>query len=220
MDRILENLVEAEAGALVDNSVAGADLMNDPDDMNEVMNVLTSFDDYADAVNDANNHANAKGIEESFTTVQEMAKVVDKATLADEKVLELSYRQEEMQRKFHALSRRINKLRCLSLGTHITEELTSLHDYCGKVAPPLPPPPTVAPPPPPTFATPRMPTINLGNLRPPLNMPEGVVLPSVPPPPPPASVSLPTQPLAPLASTGGPSTSSSATSFHLPNETK
>jgi len=205
MDRILEKLVEAEAGAVVENPNAGGDLNLTPDDMNDVMKVLTGFDDYADAVNE--DHATSKGIEESFTTVQEMAKVVDKATLADEKVLELSYRQEEMHRKFQVLSRRINKLRCLSLGTHITEELTTLHDYCGKAAPPLPPP-TVAPPPP-TFATPRMPTINLGNLRPPLNMPEGVVLPSVPPPPP--SVSLPTQPLAPLSTTNSPSTS-----FHLP----
>jgi len=119
MDRILEKLVEAEAGTVVENSGAGADLNLTPDDMNDVMKVLTGFDDYADAVNE--DHATSKGIEESFTTVQEMAKVVDKATLADEKVLELSYRQEEMQRKFNALSRRINKLRCLSLGTHITE---------------------------------------------------------------------------------------------------
>ena len=63
----------------------------------------------------------------------------------------------------------------------VTEEMSSLHDYCSKVAPPVPPANI--------FATPKMPNINLGNLRPPLNMPEGVVLPSVPQPP----SNLPTQ---------------------------
>ncbi len=191
MDRILENLVEGDAGAVVENPGAGADINLISEDMNDVMKVLTGFDDYADAVSEAGDHASSKGIEDSFTTVQEIAKVVDKATLANEKVLELSHRQEELERRFLDLSRRINKLRCLSLGTHVTEELSSLHDYCRNVAPPLPPPNLPSMP----FSAPKMPNINLGALRPPLNMPEGVVLPSVPQPPPP--LSLPTQPLAP-----------------------
>lgn len=188
MDRILEKLVEDEAGAVVENpGGAGSDInLTSDDDMNDVMKVLTGFDDYADAVSD---DANDKGIEDSFTSVQEMSKVVDRATLANEKVLECKLKQEELERRFLDLSRRLNRLRCLSLGSHVTDELSSLHDYCSKVAPP----PMPFAPPPPTFAAPKMPNINLGTLRPPLNMPEGVVLPSVPPPPPP---SLPTHPLA------------------------
>ena len=198
MDRILEKLVEAEAGAVVENPGAGGDHSLNTDDvsMNDVMKVLTGFEDFADAVGEAEDHQ-AKGIDEQFTNVQDMAKVVDKAALADEKVLDLNHRQIELEKRFHDLSRRLNKLRCLCLGTHVTEELRSLHEYSEKAAPPLPLPPMTAPPPPPTgpppptFAAPRMPNLNIGQLRPPL--PDGVVLPSVPASP----VPLPTQPLAP-----------------------
>ena len=184
MDRILEKLVEAE-----DSGPANpADLNLTSDDMNDVMKVLTGFDDYAEAVEEAEASA-GKSIEDSFTSVQDMAKVVDKATLANERVLELTSRQEDLERTFHNLTKRINKLRCLQLGHHISDEISNLRNYCEKVVPPLPPPASSMPPtvPPANF---RMP--NLSNLRPPLNMPDGVVLPSVPPPP---SVALPTQPL-------------------------
>merc|ERR1712045_689442 len=71
------------------------------------------------------------------------------------------------------------------MGTHITDELNNFRDYCDKVAPPLPPQP------PPTLP-PKLPNnFNLGSLKP-LNMPDGVVLPSVPHQSP---VQLPTQPL-------------------------
>ena len=80
MERILEKLVEAE-----DSGPANAADLNDlsSDDMNDVMKVLTGFDDYAEAVEEAEASA-GKSIEDSFTSVQDMAKVVDKATLANE----------------------------------------------------------------------------------------------------------------------------------------
>ena len=97
MDRILEKLVEAEGGeAVVENPGAGGgDLNLTSDDMNDVMKVLTGFDDYADAVDDGGDHGESKAIEESFTSVQDMAKVVDKVSLANERFLELNHRQEE-----------------------------------------------------------------------------------------------------------------------------
>ena len=56
MDRILEKLVEADGESVVggvENQAGGAaDLNLTSDDMNDVMKVLTSFEDYADAVSD------------------------------------------------------------------------------------------------------------------------------------------------------------------------
>ena len=187
MERILEKLVEAE-----DSGPANAADLNDlsSDDMNDVMKVLTGFDDYAEAVEEAEASA-GKSIEDSFTSVQDMAKVVDKATLANERVLELTSRQEDLERTFHSLTKRINKLRCLHLGHHISDEISTLRDYCEKIVPPLPPPtmpPSASSTTPstsvPSAANFRMP--NLSHLRPPLNMPEGMI---------PPSVQLPTQPL-------------------------
>lgn len=194
MEKILEKLVgSAPDEPSVEASGGATDLNLTSDDMNDVMKVLTGFDDYAEAVNASENGSAAKVMEETFTSVQDMAKVVDKATLANEKFLELNQHQGELERRYQALSRRINKLRCLTLGTHITEELASLRDFCDKAAPPLPP----APPPPTLSLTtppPKLPNFNLGSLKP-LNMPDGVVLPSVPHQSP---VSLPTQPIFPL----------------------
>ena len=188
MERILEKLVEAEDSG----SAATAD-PNDfsPDDMNDVMKVLTGFDDYAEAVGEAEASA-GKSIEDSFTHVQDMAKVVDKATLANERVLELTSRHEDLERTFHNLTKRINKLRCLHLGHHISDEISTLRDYCEKIVPPLPPPPPT-PSSTSTSSTSAVPSANfrmpnLSHLRPPLSMPEGMVLP-------PPSVPLPTQPL-------------------------
>ena len=182
MERILEKLVEAE-----DSGSANAADLNDlsSDDMNDVMKVLTGFDDYAEAVEEAEASA-GKSIEDSFTSVQDMAKVVDKATLANERVLELTSRQEDLERTFHSLTKRINKLRCLHLGHHISDEISTLRDYCEKIVPPLPPPtPSTTPSTSvPSAANFRMP--NLSHLRPPLNMPEVMI---------PSSVQLPTQPL-------------------------
>lgn len=77
------------------------------------------------------------------------------------------------------------------MGTHITDELNNFRDYCDKVAPPLPPP---QPPAAPVLPPPKLPNnFNLGSLKP-LNMPDGVVLPSVPHGQSPV-VQLPTQPL-------------------------
>merc|ERR1719266_1925442 len=139
----------------------------------------------------AGENGSTKELEETFTSVQDMAKVVDKATLANEKFLDLNQHQGDLERRYHALSRRINKLRCLAMGTHITDELNNFRDYCDKVAPPLPPP---QPPAAPVLPPPKLPNnFNLGSLKP-LNMPDGVVLPSVPHGQSPV-VQLPTQPL-------------------------
>ena len=205
MERILERLV----GSATEDSVEGEeegtgdDLNMSNDDMNDVMKVLTGFDDYAEAVSASENGSGVpKEMEvDGFTSVQDMAKVVDKATLANEKFLELSHHQVTLDQRYQAISRRLNRLRCLTLGTHISEELSNLRNYCEKVAPPLPPP--LPPPAPPSLAgltasgPPKMPNFNLGNLKP-LNMPDGVVLPNVPHQSP---VQLPTQPVFPLPQT-------------------
>ena len=90
MEKILEKLVgSAPDEPSVEASGGATDLNLTSDDMNDVMKVLTGFDDYAEAVNASENGSAAKVIEETFTSVQDMAKVVDKATLANEKFLEL-----------------------------------------------------------------------------------------------------------------------------------
>lgn len=192
MERILEKLVgsASDETSVEASGRHNADLDLTENDMNDVMKVLTGMDDYNEAMN-AGENGSTKELEETFTSVQDMAKVVDKATLANEKFLELNQHQGDLERRYHALSRRINKLRCLAMGTHITDELNNFRDYCDKVAPPLPPP---QPPAAPVLPPPKLPNnFNLGSLKP-LNMPDGVVLPSVPHGQSPV-VQLPTQPL-------------------------
>lgn len=198
MDRIWENLDAAATptaavsaanqtvSAASNSSVATPQNSSEltSDDMNDVIKVLTDLDEYAEAVR------NDKVGE--LTSVQDVSKVVDKATLANEKFVRLNAHQAELENRFEALHRRINKLRCLRMGAHITDELTAIREYSDSVAPL----PQQLPPPPPTFSSsPKINPFNLG-IRPHLNMPDGVMLPSVPamPTTPPPPIALPTTP--------------------------
>ena len=228
MDKILENLVGSEDPAASGdlNSSNQEDMSQTLDDMNDVMKVLTGFDDYAEAVGEGGGGGSdaSKVLDDTLTSVQDVAKVVDKATLTKEKIAKLSETQIVLERRYADLAKRINRLRCLRIGAHVTEEVGAARDYVEKVTPPPPPmpilPPPSLPPPPPAAAlgppggspTPKLgPNFNLGNFRPPI-MPEGVALPTQPSPPislptqPSPQVKLPTQPTPPPPSVSLPTT--------------
>ncbi len=145
-------------------------------DMDDVMKVLTSLgDDFAMSTSSAASSNNAATAEtnasssstvDNLTSVEDVSHVVDKASLADEKFLELSAHQIALEKRFEELRRRADFLRLRHLGSHVGEQIRGVVDLCGKVAP---------------QPKPQIPKINPLNLiGPPPSVPEGIVLPSVP----------------------------------------
>ncbi len=163
MEKIIQSLVDgsAEPGGVGTGTAAAtgedAELHESMDDVEDVMKVLTDLgDEFARDVVRQQRHRDQE--EE------------DKAALGDERFSEVSVRQEEIERRFFSLSRRLDLLRTRHLGAHAAEEICAVRARCAAALPPLPPvvPPKINP-------------FDLAHvIRPPTNMPDGVVLPSVP----------------------------------------
>ena len=130
----------------------------DLDDVGEVMKVLTEI-----GSNDVDNPKEH---------------TVDRAELAEEKLAILTARQAELEKRFADVSRRIGALRTRTLGSHVATELAAFRTHCKQALPPLPSPASSASEKKPSFAPPKINSFSLP--PPPLNVPNGIVLPDVP----------------------------------------
>ena len=142
-------------------SVSDGDI--DLDDVGEVMKVLTEI-----GSNDMGN--------------SDKDHIVDRAALADEKLAILTARQAELEKRFASVSRRIGSLRTRTLGSHVAHELAAFRTHCKRTLPPLPSSSlaaaTSAADKKPSFAPPKINSFSLP--PPPLNVPNGILLPDVP----------------------------------------
>jgi len=148
--------------------------------MDEVMKVLTDLGETfseEDAPGDqVHGHADSgvgNGHHHNDAMVVVPPRVVqrqpDKAEMAETKLAELNARQEDLEKTFSRLSKRLGLMRYRFLGAHIADELTRLRDFAEDE---LPPPPST------TVGAPKIDP--LAAIRGPPKVPEGVVLPSVP----------------------------------------
>ena len=129
----------------------------DLDDVGEVMKVLTEI-----GSNDVDNPKEH---------------TVDRAELAEEKLAILTARQAELEKRFADVSRRIGALRTRNLGSHVATELAAFRTHCKQALPPLPSAASASEKKP-SFAPPKINSFSLP--PPPLNVPNGIVLPDVP----------------------------------------
>ena len=134
--------------------------------MEDVIKVLRDLGDDFPPVRGSGGGAE---VEEHLNSVHEVAQLVDKQTLAADKLVQLKAQQQVLERRHRLLSQRLDLVRCRHLGTHVAEELARLREYAEAVVP------SPAP-----AAAPRFDPLSLNAVMRPANVPDGVVLPSIP----------------------------------------
>jgi len=180
------------------NMVSNGDDANEEDDLNDVMEVLTDLtrEDYKNA---SARSPNGAGDVEALTTVQDVAKVVDKmevveeelspAALAQQKFVKVNDRQQALEKRLYNLANKINLIRCRKFGSHIVKEISHVRSSYEKY---LPPPPHSMPAigslvPPAQLATLQPPPtpspVAGGHLVPQQPQPRQLLGPAAPPPP-------------------------------------
>ena len=100
--------------------------VDDVDELNDVMEVLTDLtrEDYKNA-------APVNGGVDALTSVQDVAKVVDReevspAILAQQKFIKVNERQQALEKRLFSLANKINVVRCRTFGSHIAKEIGQL----------------------------------------------------------------------------------------------
>ncbi len=164
MDKILESFEDVASRPTATSSAPTA---ADMDDVADVMKALT------DEMGAAGGNGGGGG--PAGTTVEAISRYVDKAALAKEKVAVLEARQAALERRHAAIVRRISAFRTRAIGTHVAGEIAGVRTRCGKAA-------KRSSEAMPSLAPPKISAFSLSSVlgAPPLNVPDGIVLPDAP----------------------------------------